>query len=92
MTSSPHLVAPAPAPELLARLRWRCRRGMRELDVVLGRYLERRYAAAPPPERAAFEALLEQQDPELLGYLMGRAQPADQDQANVIAYLATGRP
>lgn len=88
MTSSAHSVA----PELLARLRWRCRRGMRELDVVLGRYLEHRYTTAPEHERAAFEALLEQQDPELLGYLMGRVQPADPDQANVIAYLATARP
>lgn len=73
--------------EALARLRWRCRRGMRELDVVLQRYLERRYPLAPAAERSAFEALLEAQDPQLLAYLLGREQPEDREQADVIAHL-----
>ena len=41
------------------RLRWQCRRGMRELDVVLERWLEARYPSAPEPERRAFRTLLE---------------------------------
>lgn len=72
----------------LARLRWRCRRGMRELDVVLQRYLEQHYVHAPAREQQAFEALLEQQDPQLMGFLMGREQPSDPDQARVIARLS----
>jgi len=75
-------------PAHLARLRWRCRRGMRELDVVMQRYLERRYAIAPAAEQVAFEALVEQQDPLLLAYLMGREQPADPQQRQVIAVIA----
>lgn len=78
----------ADSPQLLARLRWRCRRGMRELDVVLGRYLEQDYPQASPAERRAFETLLDQQDPQLLAYLMGREDPSDPDQLNVIARLA----
>lgn len=78
----------AAAASALARLRWRCRRGMRELDVVLERYLERRYARAPESERRAFESLLERQDPELLAYLMGREAPEDPELVNVIARLA----
>lgn len=71
----------------LARLRWRCRRGMRELDVVMQRYLERRYAAASAAERSAFETLVEQQDPLLLAYLMGREQPDDPEQRQVLAVI-----
>ena len=79
-----------PAPGLnatLSRLRWRCRRGMRELDVVLQRYLENDYSAAPAAEQRAFEALLDEQDPQLLAFLMGRERPADLDQAHVVNKL-----
>ena len=51
-------------PEL-SRLRWRCRRGMRELDVLLERYLKNRWPTAPEGRRAAFRALLDLPDPEL---------------------------
>ncbi|MBB6091793.1 antitoxin CptB [Povalibacter uvarum] len=77
-----------PLSASIARLRWRCRRGMRELDVVLQRYLETRYTTAPLAEQQAFEQLLDEQDPQLLAYLMGRERPQDPLQANVIARLA----
>jgi antitoxin CptB len=70
-----------------SRLRWRCRRGMRELDVVLERFLERDYTGAPPAEQRAFEALLELQDPQVLAYLLGQDTPADADLANLIHKL-----
>lgn len=72
----------------LSRLRWHCRRGMRELDVVLQRYLDQRYPEAPTEEQQAFELLLEEQDPLLLAYLTGREHPQDSQQANVVARLA----
>jgi succinate dehydrogenase flavin-adding protein (antitoxin of CptAB toxin-antitoxin module) len=49
---------------------------MRELDELLLRYFERRYAAAPDAEKAAFAALLELPDPELAAYLL-HAQPPE---------------
>jgi len=54
------------------RLRWRCRRGMRELDVLLERYLDERWPTAPAGRRAAFRALLELPDPELAALLLGK--------------------
>lgn len=68
----------------VARLRWRCRRGMRELDVMLTRYLDRVWPGASPAERAAFTQLIELQDPELFGYLVGRTTPAEETQLAVI--------
>jgi len=59
-----------------SRLRWRCRRGMRELDQLLGWYLDTRYAESDAATKEAFSTLLEQQDPELWDWLMGRSQPA----------------
>jgi len=77
-----------PDLELLARrLRWRSRRGMKELDVLLERYLAQRFPSATAEEREAFEALLELQDPELLAYFTGRAQPADPALRRVIARI-----
>lgn len=70
-----------------ARLRWTCRRGMRELDVVLQRYLENRYPAADAVERQAFETLLELQDPQLFAYLLGSEVPTDPQWTNVVARL-----
>lgn len=64
------------ADELRA-LRWRCRRGMKELDLKLVGYLERCYPGADGAEQAAFRRLLEVQDPELWGWLLGRARPQD---------------
>jgi antitoxin CptB len=75
----------------IRRLRWHCRRGMRELDVVLQRYLEQRYSDAPTAEQHAFEALLELQDPQLFAYLMRRETPADAELVNVIARLTDAR-
>ncbi len=72
----------------LSRLRWHCRRGMRELDVVLARYLERDYPAGTQAERRAFEALLELQDPDLYSLLIGRdGPPIDPDMTHVLSIL-----
>ena len=55
----------------LARLRWQCRRGTKELDLLLQRYLETGYMVADDEEKALFVELLELEDDELLSVLMG---------------------
>jgi antitoxin CptB len=55
----------------LARLRWQCRRGTKELDFLLQRYLDSGYLLADDEEKALFVELLELEDDELLGVLMG---------------------
>ena len=61
----------------VARLRWQCRRGMKELDQLLTRYLDARYAEAEDDEKADFRAILTLPDPELAGYFLGRQVPED---------------
>jgi len=60
---------------------------MRELDVLLIGYLERRFAAADAGERAAFERLLSLQDPQIMALVMGRETASDADLVHVLAYL-----
>ena len=55
----------------LARLRWQCRRGTKELDLLLQRYLDSGYLVADDEEKALFVELLELEDDELVGVLMG---------------------
>jgi len=61
----------------IGKLRWRCRRGMKELDLLLSRYVEDDYRSATPEHQAAFRQLLDSQDPLLYAYFMGRESPPD---------------
>lgn len=70
-----------------ARLRWRCRRGLLELDLLLEAFLHEGYADLAPDEAAAFEALLGLPDPQLLRYLLGLESPDDQGWVRVIARI-----
>jgi antitoxin CptB len=58
----------------LARLRWQCRRGTKELDLLLQRYLDTRYLPADGEEKVLFIKLLELEDDELLAVLMGELE------------------
>jgi len=72
-----------------SRLRWRCRRGMRELDQLLGWYLDSRYAGSDDAAKEAFSTLLYQQDPELWDWLMGRTQPGFEAWRRIVDEIRT---
>jgi antitoxin CptB len=63
--------------EELGRLRWRCRRGMKELDILLTRYIDERFCTASPQEQEAFRGLLEIQDPVIYAYCLGQERPPE---------------
>ena len=54
------------------QLRWRCRRGMRELDAALCAYLDHHYKDADDAEKQIFHELLALPDPELMQYVVKR--------------------
>lgn len=74
-----------------ARLKWQCRRGMKELDVLLGRWLESRWTAADDARRRSFEWLLEQPDANLVDWLIGGSRPSDIVHAALIDDIVFGR-
>ncbi len=59
------------------RLRWRCRRGTREMDLMLERFLDAagEELRLDPQLRARFGRLLEHPDGALFGWLSGRGEP-----------------
>ncbi|MBN2871882.1 MAG: succinate dehydrogenase assembly factor 2 [Halothiobacillaceae bacterium] len=63
--------------ERRARLRWRCRRGLRELDLLLGPFAERRLPELTSAELDHLEALLTASDQDLQAWLLGRERPGD---------------
>jgi len=62
---------------MLNRLRWRCRRGMLENDLILTRFLDARGDAITGQEVASLDILLDMSDNELWDLLSGREEPAD---------------
>ena len=62
----------------LERLKWRSRRGLLELDIVLERFWKNAGDGMDEAEAAALEKLLQLPDNDLLDLVMGRAQPPDE--------------
>ena len=60
-----------------SRLIWRCRRGIREMDILLLDYLEAHYDNASIEEQSVFEELLEEADLDILSWIMGKTSPDD---------------
>ena len=70
--------------ETLNRLRWRCRRGMRELDQLLSGWLDAHGAGADAAGLAGFEALLDCEDSDLWTWFSGRSRPPDARMARLV--------
>lgn len=76
----------------MSQLKWQCRRGLRELDVLLLNYLQKKYDLATDADKQAFRTVLALPDPELVGYLLNNKPPADKLQrviANILDQTQT---
>jgi len=74
-------------PHRLARLRWRCRRGMLENDLVLERFLLARGDSLTEADAARLDRLLELSDNELWDLVSRRTEPADASLAPLLEAL-----
>jgi antitoxin CptB len=72
----------------LERMRWRCRRGLLELDIVLGRFIEQHYANLDEAQQAAFDLLLDMPDPTLWDMIANtRPSPLQSERCVVLELL-----
>jgi antitoxin CptB len=71
----------------LNRLRWRCRRGLLENDLILARYLEARGSMISAEEVVALDRLLDLPDDELWDLIAGRSEAGDPELRPVVAQL-----
>ena len=62
----------------LDRIRWRCRRGLLELDLILARFLEGGLERLTPAQQETFSGLLGRADTDLWDLVSGRSHSADQ--------------
>lgn len=56
-------------------LKWRCRRGIREMDILFQRFLEKHFDNLSPDEQKIFEQLLDESDMDILAWIMGKLKP-----------------
>ena len=73
----------------LRKLRWRSRRGMRELDQLFERYLDTRWRPASPDERETFLRLLDCEDDRLWRWFLGHEAPDDAALASLVERMRT---
>jgi antitoxin CptB len=86
--TDPNDILAAPLDPEARRLLWRCRRGMKELDVLLERFARRELPGASTEQRQTLTRLLELPDPELVDYLLGQAIPPDPELAGLVNRIA----
>lgn len=69
------------------KLRWRCRRGMRELDRLLERWLDQQWRQSPTAQREVFQRLLDSEDDKLWRWFLGHEAPADVEIAALVEQI-----
>ena len=68
----------------LAKLKWHCRRGMRELDVLLEEFLAQGYDSLSPTGKESFERLLDRPNEDLIAWFINGNNPEDEALAEVV--------
>lgn len=75
----------------LDRIRWRCRRGLLELDLVLETFQHEHLEKMSPEELDAFSRLLDSADNDLWDWVSGRGEPDDPSLAGLVQRLRSVR-
>jgi antitoxin CptB len=86
-SSIPNPEVPILDPVSLERVRWRCRRGLLELDIVLGRFIADRYPRISSEQRVVFDELLDLPDTELWDLITDKKKTAHAHQRLVLEWL-----
>lgn len=71
----------------IKKLRWATRRGMLELDLVLGPFLENVYSTLEEEDKERFQALLESQDQDLFKWFLRKEQPSDPELLHIVELI-----
>ena len=70
-----------------SKIRWRCRRGMLELDVMLQNFFDQHYLQLTKKQQLAFEKLLQCEDQQLYNWLLKQEQPPDTELLEIIELI-----
>ena len=70
-------------------LRWRCRRGLKELDVMLERFLAGKFLELSEQDKSHFDKLLSESDMDLLEWVLGKSEPPSLEYKTLIADIVS---
>tara|TARA_B100000586_G_scaffold228779_1_gene177065 strand:+ start:522 stop:770 length:249 start_codon:yes stop_codon:yes gene_type:complete len=74
-----------------SRLLWRCRRGIKEMDIILQDFVNDSYDQLSNENKNAFSKLLDEQDLDILNWIMGKDEPADSKLIRIINMIKISR-
>ncbi len=63
--------------QLNSKLRWRCRRGMLELDILLNNFVDKQYVQLSAGQKNTFDQLLDYPDQLLFDLFLGHMESSD---------------
>lgn len=69
------------------RLQWHCRRGLKELDVILGPFMDEHYRNLDAADRALFARLVDGEDMDLFNWFMQQERPADPELERMVELI-----
>lgn len=75
-----------------SRLEWRCRRGIKEMDIICQRFLEQAYPGLPEEQQALFDQILDESDLDILDWVLGRSNPARQEYESLVTIFRQLKP
>jgi antitoxin CptB len=69
------------------RLKWHCRRGMLELDLLLEPFLDEEFEKLDEADKRRFYQLIQEQDQDIFVWFMQREVPKDPDIARIVKII-----
>ena len=77
--------------EKKSRLLWRCRRGIKEMDIIFQDFINHSYDQLTDDKKNSFSRLLDEQDLDILNWIMGKDKPYDNELVNIINIIRESR-
>ena len=77
-------------PERVRKLRWLCRRGMKELDILLERFIQLNQGPLAAGEWPELESLLHMEDDVLWDWLQDKSVPEASNYRNILTQILSG--
>ena len=78
--------------DLVAKIRWQCRRGMLELDYILNHFLASGLTDFDTDELNSLQQFLDNQDPDLFAWFMGYDKPTEDNDIHWLKEILTRQP
>ena len=74
-----------------SQLLWRCRRGIKEMDIILQDFINNTYDKLNDENKKAFSKLLDEQDLDILNWIIGKDKPTDNQLITIISIIKNSR-